>query len=219
MIRSAIRALSRKRLYEVSAAFWTDAELNTWIDNGCDDIAFRTKCIRDNGKMTTVSGTQEYTLSTTFPTLNTVLEVYYLKGGTTWEKLDSTTREELNKTDRGWKSALAGTPDRYYWDREEDIIAFYPKPDTTNAGTDYAEVYYGVKHTPIAADDSAIDIPYQLHLAVIEFVVATGLDTRGWGDKSNDAWQKYYTKVHEYMVERNREREDDDIVMKSYKNI
>ena len=58
-----------------------------------------------------------------------------------------------------------------------------------------------------------------LHLAVVDWIVATGFETRGYQDKANDVWQKYYTKLRDYKVERNREKEDDEIIMKSDYNL
>ena len=125
MTRSNLRALIRKGLGETTAAFWTDAELNTWIDNACDDIAFRSKCIRAKGKMTTTTSTADYVLSSYFPTALAVLEVYYYQNASTWQQLKPTTRDTMNVDHPGWKSASAGTPTEYYWDREEDLLGFY----------------------------------------------------------------------------------------------
>lgn len=219
MTRLQLRTLIRKSLGEVTSAFWTDTELNTWTDDACDDLAFRAKCIKGNGKMTTVASQAEYVLSTYYPTAIAVLEVYYYQNAATWEKLDETDRDELNLEHRGWKSAAAGVPTKYYWDREEDVLGFYVKPDSTNAGTDYAEVYYAKAHTDIAGDANEPDIPLNLQPAIVDFVVARGLDTRGWGDKANDKWQKYFSKIHDYQVERKREHEDKEIIMKNYRNI
>ena len=219
MNRLGIRTLIRKKLGESTAAFWTDVELNTWIDDGCDDLAFRAKCIKTNGKMTTVTSTMEYALSTYYPNLLSITEVYYYLDGSTWDKLEPTNRTELDEEEPGWKSAASGTPDRYYWDKEADVLGFYVKPNATNAGTNYAEVYYNKKHIDITDDTSTIDIPEPLHNAIIDYVVAIGLDTRGWGDRANDAWQKYFSKIRDYQIERSREREDDDLIMKNYRNI
>jgi YHS domain-containing protein len=219
MTRVEIRNLARKGLGETTAAFWTDLELNGWVDDACDDLAFRAKCIKANGKMTTVSGTAEYTLLTAYPTLLAVLETYYYINGTTWDKLDPTSRDKLNSEESGWKSVAAGIPDKYYWSKEENLIGFYPKPNATNAGTNYVEVYYARTHTDITDDAADPDIPLALHPAIADFVIARGNETRGWGDKANDRWQKYFTKIHDYQVERDREREDDDIIMKSIYNM
>lgn len=219
MTRLQIRTLARKLLGETTTAFWTDTELNTNIDTACDDLAFRTKCLRANGKMTTVVDTAEYALLTAYPTAIAVLEVYYYLDGATWDKIDPKNRDELNIEYPGWKSAASGCPFCYYWSREENIIGFFVKPNSTNAGVDYAEVYYAKMHTAIDSDTAAIDIPSALHLAIVDHVVATGFAQRGWGDKSNDVWQKYYSKINDYTIERRREREDEEIISKNYRNI
>jgi hypothetical protein len=219
MDRQDIRDLSRKRLGETTASFWSDVELNNWINYACKDIAFRTKCLRDNDYLTSVESTKEYSLSTNFPTLLSIDEVYFKQDGDTWQKLEPTSRTRLDKEEPGWLSTDDGMPTKYYWDKEEDILGLHNTPDSDNAGTDYVRVYFTETHTDMTDDDDEPTIPSDLQLAIIDWVVATGLETRGHGDKANDAWQKYFSKLHDYQVERNRQREDDDIIMKNYRNL
>lgn len=221
MTRSEIRSLIRKRLGETTASFWSDPELNTMINDGCTDIAFRSKCLRGTSYFTTVSGTGEYTMTALVPaaTVMSINEVYYKQNGTTWQKLEPTSRTELDLTQPTWKSTDAGTPQKYYFDREEDIFGLFQKPDATNAGTSYGQLYYTKAHVDINGDTESPQIPEYLQLSIVDYVVANGYEQRGFGDKANDAWQKYYSKIHDYQVERNREKEDEDIVMKNYRNI
>ena len=67
MTRQNLRDLIRKRLGETTAAFWTDVELNQYINNAGHDIAYNTKCIKTDGYMDT-DGSGLYTLSDSFPT-------------------------------------------------------------------------------------------------------------------------------------------------------
>ena len=67
MTRQRIRDLIRKRLGETTTAFWSDTELNNWINDAGHDIADKTKCVRQNGNITTVEDQSEYTVSTAFP--------------------------------------------------------------------------------------------------------------------------------------------------------
>ena len=55
MTLEEIRDIARKKLGETTAAFWTDTEVNSYINLGCKDIAFRTKCLRDNTTIGVVS--------------------------------------------------------------------------------------------------------------------------------------------------------------------
>lgn len=219
MTRTKIRDLVRKKLGETTAAFWTDAELNGWIDEAGHDLAFETKSIRSDGYINTVASTEEYSLSTNFPTLISVSEVYLYQNGTTWLKLDPINRADLNKLYPGWKSAPDGTPTMYYWVKEEDMLGLYVPPNSTNAGTQYLRVYYAKDYTNLASDEDSPALPTYLHQAVVIWVTATGYETRGYGEKANDAWQKYYARVASYYKELQRERDDEEIIMKPERNI
>lgn len=221
MTRSEIRSLIRKRLGETTASFWSDPELNSWINDGCTDIAFRSKCLKGNSYFTTVAGTGEYAMSTLISTVTvlSINEVYYNQNGTTWQKLEATSRTKLDIEHPTWKSTDAGIPLQYYFEREEDLLGLFYKPDSSNAGISYGQVYYTKAHVDISGDSESPQIPEYLQPAIVDYVVANGYEQRGWGDKANDAWQKYYSKIHDYQVERHREKEDDDIVMRNYRNI
>ena len=225
MIRLQIRSLIRKRLGETTAAFWLDTELNTWIDDACTDIAFRTKCLKTDSFLTPSFNIGEYSLNSSFPNILSIDDVYFFQSASsdttnsTFQRLVSTDRLQLDIEYPGWKSVQAGVPTHYYYDREDDLFGIYMKPDTNNAGTNYCRVYYRKKHTNISDDNSTPDIPENLHLGITDYVVALGFEQRGFGDKANDAWQKYFAKIKDYEVERMREKEDDDIVSRNYRNI
>ena len=221
MTRLEIRTLIRKRLGETTAAFWSDAELNSWINDGCTDVAFRAKCLNGSSYITTVADTGEYTMSALISTATvlSINEVYYLQNGQTWQKLEATTRTELDLTSPTWKSTDSGTPQRYYFLREENLFGLYQKPDSTNAGVAYGQVYFTKAHVDINDDALSPQLPEYVQNAVVDYVVANGYEQRGWGDKANDAWQKYYSKIQDYRVERHREKEDEEIIMKNYRSL
>ena len=246
MTREEIRDLVRKKLGETTSAFWTDTEINTYINLGCKDVANRTKCLRSNTTIASIScasstasiKSNEYTISDYISDFLAITELSFMQDGTDMAKLIPTSREELDVLYSGWRSLVGytlsntatgvttynydstpGTPTHYYWDREEDIFGLVPPPDGDNAGSDYIKVYYTYNHTDISSDSSSPTLPTQLHLAVVDFATATALETRHQGDKANDAWQKYFSRVKDYTIERRNEREDDEIVMKPYRNI
>jgi len=162
MTLKEMRDLARKRLGETTAAFWSDAEINGWINLGCKDIAFRSKCLPDTVTFTPTTDTAEYTLSTVVPDCISITE-----------------------------------------------------ESTTNA----AEVHCCKTAPTLSSDSATSTLPENLHEAVVDFVVATGFSTRGWVDKENDAWQKFFTRIKEYMVERHRQREDESIISRNYRNV
>lgn len=220
MNRGQIRALSRKILGETTSAFWTDDELNLYINLGGQDLADKTKCIRTNAYLNITENQSEYSLSSNFTDLISVLEVYFFQDGSNWQKLDSTSRTRLDIEHPGWLSAEAGTPTEYYEDIEEDVIRFYTKPNAANSGNNYARIFYCKKFSEMNSDaESPSGISNDLQLAIVDFVSAYGFQQRGWGDKANDSWNKYYARIKDYMVERRREKEDYQIVMKNYRNV
>jgi hypothetical protein len=241
-----IRTQVRKRLGDATSAFWTDAELNSYINDGCRDISFRTKCLRANGYISSESceanlvaaASNEYPLASNFTNIYAVLEVYFHENGENWIRLEPTTREELDEENIAWRGNVGytytdtgsgvvtynynskpSTPQKYYWSREEDILGLDPPPNDDNAVSNGIRVYYALKHADMTDDSDIPTVPEPLHLAVIFYAVAVGFEDRGWGDRANDQWTKYYTRLRDYKIERNREREDDEIISINYKGI
>ena len=246
MNRGEIRDISRKRLGETTSAFWTDAELNIYINLGCKDISWKTKCLRANGTMavsscvanTVAAASTEFVLSTSLSTaFYAVNEVYFQRESKDYIRIAPSSREALDVNNHSWQSLVGRTytstatgvttynyesepsePTCYYWDREEDNLGIYPPPNDTHDGA-LLKIYYSLTHTDLSVDADIPTIPTGLHLAIVDWVVATGLEDRGWGDRANDMWNKYTIKLQEYKVESRNEREDDDLIMKSYRNI
>lgn len=246
MTQQEIRNMARKTLGETTSAFWTDAELNAYINLGCKDLAFRTKCLRTTRTFGSVSCAEntvgsvsnEYVLSTVIPNYFAVNEVYFKVDGERYYRLDPSSREELDSIHSGWqalvgftssdtatgittynKDATPSIPLKYYWDKEEDILGLYPPVGDDQAGSDYIKVYYTYDHPDLSSNSSVPSLPTPIHLAVVDFTVARGLEDRGWGDRANDGWQKYFQKIKDYVIERSRGREDEEIVSKNYRNV
>jgi len=243
MNRLEIRTLARKRLGETTSAFWSDSELNNWINFGCSDIAQRTGCLRTNGYISTSSVSQntaaviatDWALSTNFTNLLGINDVYFHENGKNWRKMESYTREDLDLEYDGWRdsfgytdgssspatyntSALPGTPFIYWWDYEEDILQLYPPSDSSNATSNNVRVYYSQDHSSISDDSNSPTIPAPLHLAAVEFVVATGFDSRGQQEKAIDAWDRYRSKLQDYQINLNKLRKDDDTQTKTHRS-
>ena len=179
------------------------------------DCAFKSKSLRSNYYFNTVEDQQEYALSTVLPLAASILDLYVKISGETWRRMKSIpNREEMDLEYEGWMNASASAPYVYWWDREEDKLILHPKPDATNAGTNYARAYCTKKFTLLTNDTASPTLPDPLHLAMVDWVVALGYETRGYGDKANDAYSKYGARIASYMTERNREKEDDEIIMK-----
>jgi hypothetical protein len=219
MTRLEIRNLSRKKLGESSGVFWSDAELNSWITEACEDIAYKTKAIKTNGYMTPLLDTKEYTLSSVYPNLLSIDRLYHKTEGSIWTELHPIcSYEDFDLRFSGWMNTPSGTPTDYYYSKEEDLLIIYPAPTSTNAGSNYVRTYYTRTFSGLSDDSSTPNLPEPLHLAIVDWVTATGYETRGYGDKANDALSKYMNRLQAYKVEAHREKEDDDIIMRGYRS-
>lgn len=246
MNRLQIRDLARKKLGETTGAFWTDDEMNTFINDGCRDISFQTKCLKADAYLTTsdctanatLAGTSEIALTGIDSDIYSITEVYFQDDQGDWEKMTPKSITEMDIDYPDWRSAVGrtytdtttgvvtynfgsdpGLPFIYYWDYELNIFGWYPPSDTTYSASNNIHVYYVQKHSDISSNTDSPTLPEPLHLSVVDYVCATGFETRGQIERANDYWNKYRQRLLTYMAERNRMREDDDIVMRNYRNI
>lgn len=216
MSRADIRIMARKRLGETTAAFWSDDELNGWINKGIKDIAFRSKVLKGNTYATATADIKEYTLSALLPLVHSITEAYCKYDTDKWIKLKSIDRTGLDTLFPGWLGAPSATiSTHYYWDSEEDVFMLYPAMSAPL--TSGLRVYYTYEPAIMASDDAMSEMPDHLNLAIVDFVVAMGFDTRGWVEKANDAWSKCYRRISDYTIEHSREREDDNVISKNYR--
>lgn len=236
-----LRDLSRKKMGETTAAFWTDDEVNLFINEACRSIAHYTKCIRRNAYISTSDCTQntvsaktnEITLTIIDSLIDAPYEVYFLSNGINWIKLDLTTRSELDQEYTGWrdsvgytytdpssgaitynKSARPAQPLFYYFDTEENLFGWYPPTDTDNTLTSNLRVYYTKRPVTVSADADVPELPEQLHLCITDFACSMAFETRGIIDRANDYWRKTHERMLMYIAERGREREDEEILMR-----
>ena len=210
-------------LGEATAVFWTDALLNTWMEDAQKDIVWRAKLKRTRGTFTSIASTARYTITTIFPNALRILDGgawIYDSNDTKWHRLDYKTKEFMDKVYEDWPNADAGVPFIYMEDTDENILELYPTPQTSCVGTDYCRVYYCSKPTAMSSDSASPDLDPQglLEHAITDYVVALGFASRGYGDLANDYWSKYYDKIKSYMTEKNS-KEEEDIQMISYRNL
>lgn len=225
MTLGTMRAMIRKRLGETVAAFWTDSQLNDWIKDASDEISFKTKAIKTNGKFVSSIGVTDYTASSHLTDITSVYEAYYDTGVTsgathteTWKKLIMLQegRTELNNRFPGWRNTENDVPHYYYYDNEEDLFFLWPPPKTDVAGADRVHAYYTKKHPTYANDNAESSLPLPLHLAVVDWVTSLGYESRGYGDKANDAMSKVNGRMREYLTEKKRQKEDEEIITRPY---
>jgi hypothetical protein len=220
MTRQQLRDTARMKLGETTPLFWTEAMLNQWIEDAQLDIVWRAKLKRTRGTFTTTATTR-YTLSTIFPNFLRVVDGgvwIYDSGDTKWHKLTYMKKEDMDNLYSDWVNSTAAQPIHYMENYDEDILELWPLPQTSCIGTDYCRVYYSQKPATITSDAVEPDLPEVLHPAVIDFIVATGFESRGYGDLGNDHWEKYFSKIKSYLIEKEN-KEDEITIMKSVYNI
>ncbi len=224
MIRSEIRSRIRKKLGETTALFWTDSELNSWMEDAQKDIVWKAKLKRTRGTFTTVASTARYTITAQFPTFMRVCDggvSIYSLANATWNKVTYVNKSDMDALyGSEWINTAAAMPIHYMEDLDENILELWPMPQTDNVGTNYCRVYYCATPTAMSLDASTPDLDAQglLHPAIVDYVAATGFESRGYWDIANDVWAKYYDKIKSYMIEKNT-KEDEDVVMRNYRNI
>jgi len=221
MDRGGIRNLTRMKIGEPVARTIQNGDLNSWINDAGIDLAYKTKCLRATSLMTTTSAA-EYVISTSFTNLLSINELYIYQNSR-WVKLIASTFEELDILNDGWRSQDAAPPQYYWYDIQLDTLGLYPKPDSDNQGTNYVRGYYTQKFTDLTVDSSTPVLPTALHLAMSDYATAVA-----WESKSNDRssiikannhWTFYQKRIMDYLTESKREKEDETIIMKGYRNI
>lgn len=221
MTRTVLRTTIRKKLGESTAVFWQDAELNQWMEDAQLDIVWRAKLKRTRGTFTTTLSTARYVISAIFPNFLRIVGGgvwIYDSSASKWHQLDYKTKDEMKFLYPDWPNATSAQPIIYMIEPDEDMLELYPSPNSYCTGTNYCRVYHSTKPMSMANDNASPDLPQVLHPAVIDFTVATGFESRGYGDLANDHWSKYYDKIKSYLVEKNYS-EDEEIVMRNYKSV
>lgn len=213
MTRTVIRTTCRNKLGESTAVFWSDALINQFIEDAQLNLVWKCKLNRTRSTATSVANTVRYTLSNL---ITNCLRIYivriYNSSTTDWRKLTFKTQDWLDRNYPTWNTQDANTPLYYVYDVNLDEFIMFPSADSDHVGTDYIEFYASIKPTAISADTGSPDLPDQLHPAIIDYVVATGLESRGYADIARNEWQKYYSKIKDYQIEEKRE-DDEELIM------
>ena len=219
MTRGNIKTIARKKLGEATAVFFEEADLDLWVNEALIDIVWQTRCKRQRTLCSLSVNTLRYTLSQLIPNVLRIITVrIYSDVLLKWRKLYEKDYDFLDERYPQWMSNDAATPLYYVYDREIDEFIVFPKAQGTVAvpdytGTNYLEVYNSTLPTPLTDDNQTpTEIPVQLQPAITEYVVATGLEARGYQDIADNHWQKYTGKLGSYMTQREIE-EDESIEM------
>lgn len=168
---------------------WTDTELNFLINQGQREICDETYCLYTSSSITTVAGTQEYTLDSDIQFVDRVI----------YDNLPlvKKTIQELDREISTWLSTSSGTPTSYYIDYEKKRVGVYPKP-----GTGTLILYHQMIPTDLSSD---ADIPfntvykyYPYHHVIIDYVLSYIYYQIGDQKKYDWAQQRYYFGLNRF---------------------
>lgn len=183
------------------------------MHDGQLDIVEKTLCKKQRSLATTVASTVRYTLSSL---VTNCLKIYkcrvYNSSTDKWDPVVYKTQEFLDNEYPGWETADTSTPLFYLYDVELDEFILYPSADSNHVGTEYLQLFNVIKPVAISSDSESPDLPETLHPALVEYVVATGLESRGYQDIADNHWEKYSVLASKYVLRRSHQP-DEEVVM------
>ena len=213
MTRGELKTIVRKKLGEATPVFFEETDLNLWINNAQIDLVWNTRCKRQRSLCTPTADKLRYSLQQLVPNALRVLQVRIYSGDLEkWRRLGQKDYDFLDRVYPQWESNDAATPLYYVYDKELDEFILFPKAQSDYIGANYLEIYNSPLPTALTDDNQMPDIPIQLQPAITEYVVATGLEARGYQDIADNHWGKYAQKWAGYMTMREVE-EDEEICM------
>jgi len=156
-----IRLRVRDQLNEDTASFYTDNQIDRWINDGERDIAIKGLCLESIQSLTTVASTRTVTVSCIKP-----LHVEYKPGSGTRLGLI-----KINPLQLGRLDISVSTPQ--YWFQWGNKIGIEPKPGTTTYNLD---VYTAIGPTVLLSGTTdEPQIPAEFQHLIVDYAVYRGL--------------------------------------------
>jgi hypothetical protein len=152
--RTEVRAL----LDESVANFWTDAQINSWINQGCSDIARRAEILWQEVNMNVTPLVQSYPFQPDFLNVHRA-EFTITQNGISSDQTFNLEYRGINQMDEVWGilHALPAAWPQYFTIRGNSVLGFYlmlyPSPGTTGVLT----VYYYRQAITVTSDTQNID--------------------------------------------------------------
>lgn len=164
-----IRTTVRRELLDPTGKWWTNEELNQYINDWQETLQSQYEFVWSISTLTFTSTTTKFTLSTVCPNVMRVDGVWYTNGGTDTStgRLSPRSMADLDTFQRNWRgtAAAAGIPPIIVYQENAQTISFWPPP----AGTGTAYFEYPVLCT-MTAGTSTMQIPPWARYSVIPYV-------------------------------------------------
>lgn len=157
-----IKKRVRNIVGDETGIFIETEELDMYVNDGYNDVARRTKILRDIATINIVAGTAEYSLPSNFIMEKRVTIENLRIRKTTIESIDSIDRSKDDPSNKGNSLAY------YFWGSK---IGLYPTP--ASAITGGLKVYYvRLPLTALAADADIPEIPVDMHEDIVRYAIA-----------------------------------------------
>jgi len=164
MTLATMRAEVYARLGE-QAGFYTDSQINLWLNDGMDDIALRLEPKVTSATITTTNATTEYTLPDNLISIKTVLYKDTSPNPDVWVNLEETTYLELFRENPAWENETVDLlPTHWYW-RVEKVIGLFPQPVTGT--TNGLRIIYTCRPDEMDEDTDTTTMPDWLDRVVV----------------------------------------------------
>lgn len=179
----------RSLLNEPTASYWTNDELNKWVQEACVDISSKTLCVEKKDTIALATNTMEYTALETLGAgaiadIIKVHAVIYNDDSTTYKGLVKIhPRQIAHLPDQ----AASGVPSYYY--HFGATIGFFPIPSSSeNAHSPI--VYFSI------SDETITNLPIFYQLAAIYYAVSMARKKQKMIAEAN----QFYTMYANSMV-------------------
>lgn len=170
MLASDVISDVRLELMETSAAFWTDAELLTYLNRAELDFSNRVRGLESVATVSTVAGQTEYPLPQNWLSCVAVFYNDIHNDIDSWRRMDVTDLQELSLQNPNFLSRETqdrGTPNRiYFWNRS---MYLETAPDVD--GDANIKMFYKAKPVPITNVSQAINLDDSLAHALRHYIL------------------------------------------------
>ncbi len=164
----------RAELTEGTAAFFSDAEILTWINRGESDFVGRTRCLETSATIDVTAGRADYPLPANWLAAKAVFYNDVNADGTAnWKRLFPTNLEKMAQERPNFLATDAtnrGVPSKYFiWG---NAIHFEDVPETTGRTV---KLFFKCKPTRLASADASLNVDDTLADAIKDYAL-----WRGW---------------------------------------
>ena len=191
----------RSLIDEPNPQFWTNAELTTWINQGCENFAQRSRTLRRQESIPVVAATQNYTAPPDFYAVYRVEFVPTSTGQVFIYPLDFYGYNEMDQSWGVYQTFPAAWPQAFtLWGNPPQLqIRLFPVPDqggllnvfgyrepvAVSTGTDLVDVLQGyeegiIEYATYKAKRKDNDPTWQEAKANYEAILQDCIDNTGW---------------------------------------